>query len=120
MDFLISVFIATLSGMGVGGGGLFAVYLKMFSEYEQIEIQAFNLVFFLFASFVATLFHICNRRIYFLPVCIMIFSGIWGSILGSTLALSIQSDGLSKIFGALLVFTGIYTFFDKRGKEQKK
>ena len=120
MDFLIAVFIAALSGMGVGGGGLFAVYLKMVSDYGQIEIQAFNLIFFLFASFAATLFHICNRRIYPLPVCIMIFSGILGSFLGSSLALRIESDLLSKMFGLLLIFTAIYTFFNKRGKEQKK
>jgi len=120
MNFLISIFIAALSGMGVGGGGLFALYLKMFSDYPQLQIQAFNLVFFLFASSSALLFHICNKRVYFLPVCIMILGGIAGSLLGSSLALRVQSDWLSRLFGALLIFTGIYTFFNKRGKRQKK
>ena len=43
MKLILAFLIAALSGMGVGGGGLFALYLKYFSDYEQIQIQAVHL-----------------------------------------------------------------------------
>ena len=114
MQFLISLVLAFLSGMGVGGGGLFALYLKFFQSLGQIEVQTLNLIFFLFAAGAALAVHLLKRRIYFLPVCIMIGSGVVGSLLGSGIALSINSDILGKIFGAMLIFTGVFTLFRKK------
>ena len=114
MFFIIALIIAALSGMGVGGGGLFALYLKYFSDYSQISIQAINLLFFLFASGAALLVHLQKRRIYFLAVAIMIAFGAAGSLFGSAIALNIQGDLLSKLFGAMMIAAGIYSFFGKK------
>ena len=118
--FLISVILAALSGMGLGGGGLFALYLKLFTEYGQLRIQTINLLFFIFASLTALLVHVCRVKIYVIPVLIMIFGGIFGSLLGSTAALNIDGNLLGKIFGGMLILTGIYSFFNKRGRRYKK
>lgn len=120
MNFLIALILAALSGMGVGGGGLFALYLKLFSDYPQIQIQALNLLFFLFASSAALCVHLLSRKIYFLPVLIMISSGVAGSFLGSSLALSLDGNMLGKLFGAMLVLASIYSFFKKSDAGQKK
>ena len=113
MGFFIALIIAALSGMGVGGGGLFALWLKIFTDLGQIRIQAINLIFFFFASGAAASVHLRHRRIYPQAILIMIFFGIFGSILGSSLALYLEGALLSKLFGLMMICAGIYSFFKK-------
>ena len=120
MNFLVAFILAALSGMGVGGGGLFALFLKFFTDFPQIKVQALNLLFFLFASSAALCVHLTSRRIYFIPVVIMIASGVFGSFLGSSIALAVDGMALSKIFGSMLVLSAIYSFFRKSERKQKK
>ena len=114
MFFFIALIIATLTGMGVGGGGLFALYLKYFSDYGQIDVQAINLLFFLFASGASLLIHLQKRKIYFVAVVIMTLFGVLGSLVGSTVALNVDGDILSKIFGSVMIAAGVYSFFLKK------
>ena len=116
MQFLIAFIIAALSGMGVGGGVLFALYLKLLGGYSQIEIQTVNLIFFLFACSSAIVFHLLKRKIFFIPILITVLAGITGSLLGSALALSLQTDLLGKLFGFMLLGTGFYSLLC-RGKK---
>ena len=117
MFFFVAVIIACLSGMGVGGGGLFALYLKYFSDYSQIDIQAINLLFFLFASGAALAVHLTRRRIYFGAVVLMIFFGAAGSLIGSSLAVRLDGNLLSKLFGAMMILAGVYSLFRKRSAD---
>ena len=106
--FIVAVIIAALSGMGVGGGGLFALYLKYFTELSQLEVQSNNLLFFIFASGAALLIHAQRRRIYPLAVAVMISAGVAGSLCGSALALRIGGDLLSKLFGLMMIAAGAW------------
>ena len=107
MGFFIALIIAALSGMGVGGGGLFALWLKLFTDLGQIRIQAINLIFFFFASGAALSVHLRRRRIYPLAVLVMVIFGIFGSFLGSALALYLEGALLGKLFGAMMICAGI-------------
>ena len=111
MNFLVALILAALSGMGVGGGGLFALYLKLFTDYPQIKVQALNLLFFICACSAALCVHLLSRRIYFVPVLIMIGAGAIGSLVGSSLALRVDGAALSKIFGGILIFSAVYSFY---------
>ena len=51
----ITFLLAALSGMGVGGGGLFVIYLSLFTDTPQLVAQGMNLLFFLFFSQNSTL-----------------------------------------------------------------
>ena len=113
MGFFIALIIAALSGMGVGGGGLFALYLKFISDAEQLQIQATNLIFFLFASGAALSVHLRQRQIYPLAIAVSLAFGLIGSILGSLLALYVDGALLGKIFGGMMIGAGIYSFFKK-------
>ncbi len=108
MDIFISALIALLSGMGVGGGGLFALYLKYFSELSQIEIQTVNLIFFLAASATALLLHLLRQKIYFAAIAIMLPLGVIGTLLGSSLALRLDGNILGKLFGVILAALGLF------------
>lgn len=115
--FAVALIIALLSGMGIGGGGLFAIYLRVTSELSQIEAQAANLVFFLFASAAAAVLHVAGRRIYPLAVLVMLVFGVLGSLAGSSLALVVNGRILGKVFGGMLVVAAIISFFRARQKK---
>ena len=117
-SFFIPIVIAVLSGMGLGGGGLFVVYLNIFSDLSQIYMQAINLVFFIFAAGASLLIHLTRRKIYFKAVLLMGVFGIAGSLIGSAVALSVDGEVLGKIFGVMLTGAGIYSFF--KSKKCKK
>ena len=99
--------IAALSGMGVGGGGLFVVFLALFSELPQITIQGINLLFFIFSSGSAVLIHLSRRQIFGKAVLTMVSFGALGALAGSALTALLPAQLLRRLFGVLLVITGV-------------
>ena len=79
---IVAFAIALLSGLGVGGGGLFAVYLSIFSDLPQLAVQGTNLLFFLFSSGASVTVNLFRRRILFSAVAIMIATGLAGAAIG--------------------------------------
>ena len=111
---MISAFlIAALSGMGVGGGGLFVIYLSLFTDTPQLIAQGMNLLFFLFSAGASVTVHLTQRRIYFAAVGIMAVSGIVGSLLGAYTAGLVNQELLRKIFGIMLIVSGILSLKKK-------
>ncbi|MBQ8141520.1 MAG: sulfite exporter TauE/SafE family protein [Clostridia bacterium] len=104
---IASFVIAVLSGMGVGGGGLFVVFLAMFTETPQLAAQGINLLFFLFSSGSAVCVHLSKRKIFGTAVLIMASFGIIGALAGTALSSIIKQTLLRKIFGVMLVISGI-------------
>ncbi len=113
---IIAAFIAALlSGMGLGSGGLLVIFLNLSTEYTQVTIQGINLLFFIFSSGAALLYHLFKRKIS-LPV-LLIFAafGILGSLLGCYLVGILDDGVVRKIFGGMLVASGIFTLLrDKK------
>ncbi len=109
----VSFLIAALSGMGVGGGGLFVIYLALTGDTPQLTAQGMNLLFFLFSAGASALVHLSRRRIFGKVVLLMALSGIVGSLLGTALTSYVSEGLLRKSFGFLLVVGGILAL---RGK----
>jgi uncharacterized membrane protein YfcA len=112
-----SFLIALLSGLGIGGGGLFVVFLNFFTDLPQLTIQGINLLFFLFSSGGAMCIHLGKRQIFGSAVITMALFGILGASLGMMLAGAVAEGILRKIFGGMLVSTGIITL--QRGAKGK-
>ncbi|MBQ8331354.1 MAG: sulfite exporter TauE/SafE family protein [Clostridia bacterium] len=110
--------IAALSGMGVGGGGLFVVYLALFGETPQLTAQGMNLLFFLFSAGASMLVHLRQRHVLPLAVLLMAGTGIAGALLGSALAPHVNGDLLRKLFGGMLVVSGILALQRKERSEE--
>lgn len=109
--FIISFIIATLSGMGVGGGGLLVIYLTLFESAEQIVAQGTNLCFFIAAAIASTVYSAKKKRIVWKTTLILSFSGVVFSVLGGYLAGVMDPAALRKIFGGMLVLGGISSLF---------
>ena len=104
---IISFLIAVLSGLGVGGGGLFVIYLSLFSATPQLAAQGLNLLFFMFSSSASVAVQINRRRICFAAATLMAIFGVLGAALGAYLTRFLPEEWLRRAFGIMLVSGGI-------------
>ena len=116
---IIAFVISALMGMGVGGGGLFVIYLTLCLGYEQILAQGTNLIFFILSVCASIFIHLKKRKIKFSQVAIMVLFGTGGALITSTVANMIDPKIPRIILGVLLALSGILTII-KTFKEIKK
>ncbi len=111
---------AVLSGLGVGSAGIFVLYLTFFAAYPQTEAQALNLLFFLFSAGSSLLLHgreraIPGRMVFFLALC-----AVPGALMGAALARSLDPTVIRRLFGGMLVVTGLPVLLRRGGTRGKK
>ena len=104
---LVGTVLGTLSGLGTGGGSLLILWLTLVLGMEQPEARVINLLFFMPSALIACLFRWKQGRLRLKKVLPAIVAG---SI--SAGILSYWSSGwdvqlLRRLFGILLLFTGI-------------
>ena len=114
VNMIAATLIACMAGLGIGGGGLLVIYLTMVPGTEQLAAQGINLVFFIFSATASLFIHFKKRKINITHVAILAVTGICASVLGSYVSHNIDVDVLRKIFGGLLVVSGILALFKKK------
>ncbi len=117
VSIIVALAVALLSGMGVGGGGLFAVYLSVFTNVPQLSVQGYNLLFFLFSAGASVVIQLFRRKIPFFAVGIMIVAGTLGALGGFFLTSFFSGGWLRRLFGIMLVSGGIISLKRTAGKK---
>ena len=115
---LAAFFAAILSGLGIGSAGLFVLYLTLIAGYSQPEAQALNLLFFLLSAGAALLLHIRERKIPVRVVLFLVACAIPGALVGSYLVRILDASLIRKLFGGMLVITGLPTLFAGRARRK--
>ena len=110
LDIIVFFMIATLSGMGVGSAGLLVVWLTVFDSVPQLAAQGLNLFFFLFSSSASLLIHLKRRKMFWGVIMIMTSTGAVGALIGSILANRFDASLLGKLFGGMLLVSGVLSF----------
>jgi uncharacterized membrane protein YfcA len=110
---------AILSGLGIGSAGLFVLYLTFIAGYAQPEAQATNLLFFLLSAGAALLLHIRDRKIPWRTVGFLILCALPGAFLGAYLVRILNASLIRRLFGGMLVATGIPVLLRKNPKAPK-
>ena len=113
-EFLIIFLIAVLAGLGVGGGGLYTLYLTLCQNAPQLQAQGVNLAFFILSAAASLLLHLQKRKFNFPMIALVSAVGIPGALFGSFLASRMDTAVLSKIFGAFLTACGIFALFSRK------
>lgn len=115
---IVAFIIAALSGMGIGSGGFLVIYLSLAEGMSQLTAQGINLLFFLFSCASSLFFHMRRRRMFGSVILAMSTMGLLGSPLGSMAAAALPSDILRKLFGGMLIVSGMLSL--RKGLSKKK
>ena len=107
VDIIAALACGVLTGMGVGSGGLFMIYLLLVRDLPQLTAQGLNLLFFLCSAGASLPVNLRRDRPY-LPalICLCLF-GAAGSFFGTALGNILDGALLKKLFGALILISGI-------------
>ena len=96
-----------LAGIGVGGGSLLILWLTMVANTEHTAARAMNLLFFLPSALIATVCRWKKGGLDWKKVLPAMIAGCLSAALFSLLSTKIDTNIIKKIFGGLLLFTGI-------------
>lgn len=110
MEIIIGIVFGALMGMGLGGGGLLVIYLALTTDIVQSVAQGVNLYFFIFASAASLPVHFSRRNLDFKTIGIISSCGACGSILGSYLSSVTPDAAVRRIFGIMLIISGLIVF----------
>lgn len=109
--FPVAVILGFLAGLGVGGGSLLMLWLTSVIHMDYALAKTVNLLFFLPTALIATLFHkkqgsVNLRKILPAIICACIAAAVF-----SYVGKHIDTHLLKKLFGGVLIFTGLRELF---------
>lgn len=113
---LAATVLGFLAGLGTGGGSLLILWLTLVLDVPQADARSINLLFFIPAAVVACLFRWKQGKLDFKKVLPAIISGCIAAGILSWVGNLMDMTVLKKLFGGLLLFTGIRELFYRRRK----
>ena len=108
---IVGTVLGALAGIGVGGGSLLMLWLTAVLGMEHPEARIINLLFFLPSSIVATLFRWKQGKLNLNKVLPAILTGCIAAAFFSVLSKQMDTLLLKKLFGGLLLLTGMREIF---------
>ena len=114
-NFIIAVIIGAtlgfLAGLGVGGGNLLILWLTLVVGFEYAIAKGINLLFFPPTAIVATLFRWRKGSLNFAKIVPAIIGGCISAALFAIVSKNLQQEVIQKLFGWLLIITGLRELF---------
>lgn len=108
-----------ISGMGIGGGTILIPALVFIVGAKQQIAQSINLIVFIPSAIAALFVHIKNHNIEKGLLLKLSVTGCAGAVIGSMLAVNLDSGILKRFFGIFLLVMGIYELTSKSRKGGK-
>lgn len=108
---LLSTVLGFLTGLGVGGGSLLVLYLTSVLGCEPEVARGVNLLFFLPGAAVSLILRRKQGQLQIRPLWPAMVAGCLSAALLSWVSQGLDTHILKKLFGVLLVFTGIRELF---------
>ena len=113
----VSAVLGFLAGIGVGGGSLLILWLTLVLGMSQAEARILNLLFFLPSAVVASLFRWKQGKLEIKKILPAIIAGCVAAAICSVLSKNLEMELLKRLFGGLLIITGIRELMYKTKKE---
>ena len=104
---LTGTVLGTLAGLGVGGGTLLVLWLTLVLGIEQAQARIVNLLFFIPCAVICTLFRKKQGAVDIKALLPGIAAGCISAAAFSLIGKHMELDMLKKLFGGLLLLTGI-------------
>ena len=116
---LVGTILGFLAGLGIGGGSLLILWLTFVQGVDHSTARGINLLFFLPSALIACFFRWKQGCIVFKTIFPAIISGCLAAGICSCLSTMLNVTLLKKLFGGLLVFSGLRELM-YRPKEKKE
>lgn len=100
-----------LSGLGVGGGSLLMLWLTLVLNMEHNVARSINLIFFIPSAIIASLFRWKQGALDLRKILPAIIGGCISAAVFSVVSRHIDISLIKKLFGVLLLLTGIRELF---------
>lgn len=108
---ILGIITGLANGLFGSGGGMIAVPMLKKSGLDIKESHATSIALTLPLSIVSGFFYYDVIKDVFSDTLILILFGLAGSIVGGILMKKIKAEFLKKIFGVLLIISGVRLFF---------
>ena len=110
---IAGILLGFLSGLGIGGGSLLVLWLTLILDTPQDVARTVNLLFFLPSAVIASLFRWRQGSLPLKKIWPAIIAGCLSAALFSHLGSQWDVSIIKKLFGGLLLITGIRELFYK-------
>lgn len=107
----VGIVLGLLAGLGIGGGSLLIMWLTLIADTPHTDARAINLMFFIIAAGTVSIFRWKRGSLDIRSVIPAIISGCIAAGLCSWVGMQIDQTILRKIFGGLLLITGLRELF---------
>ena len=111
LAFPVSALLGFLAGLGVGGGSLLMLWLTGVLSMEYSDARTINLLFFLPAALISTLFHRNQGTVKLHKIWPGIVSACVASAVLTVISKQVDTSLLRKLFGGILIITGLRELF---------
>lgn len=111
---ILGMLLGFLTGLGIGGGSLLILWLTFGLGMEPGMARGINLLFFLPAAIIACWFRWRQGNIRIRQILPAILCGCAAAGICATLSGTINTELLKKLFGGLLILTGLRELFHKQ------
>ena len=116
---MIGTLLGFLSGLGIGGGSLLILWLTLVLDLPPSAARGINLLFFLPSALIAAWLRWKQGVVPLQKIWPAMLSGSAGALVFSLLSTNLDTVLLKKLFGILLIATGIreICYFPKKNRE---
>ena len=118
IESIVGFFTGVIASLGLGGGFILIIYLVDILGVDQIAAQGINLVFFLPIAVLSLIMHTKNKMVEWHTVPAASIFGALGALLGTLIALNINSKYIKIGFAVMLIIVGVKEiFFQEKSKK---
>ena len=104
---IVGTVLGFLSGLGIGGGSLLILWLTLVLNTDPLIARSINLLFFIPSALAACFFRLKQGKLDIPKLLPSILAGCICAFLVSTFQVRLSQTLLKKLFGGLLILTGI-------------
>lgn len=108
---IVGSILGFLSGLGVGGGSLLMIWLTAVAQIDYPVARSINLLFFIPTAIIASIYRWKQGSLRLQKLLPAILAGVILAAVFSILNRYLEITLLKKLFGILLLFTGLREIF---------
>lgn len=113
ISIMVGIVLGFLAGLGIGGGSLLILWLTFVMHLDPQTARGINLLFFLPCALAALHFRRKQGAINFSKILPAMIAGCAAALAFSWLGSNLDLELLKKLFGGLLIVTGLRELFYK-------